>query len=82
MTNNTVEYRKDYPSCLSLYFRKTNRKIGDAMEKRELKKIPIEEAMEFFRKEGMEIDREEVELVMEFLNTLAMIVIRECFDVE
>lgn len=57
-------------------------KIGDAMEKKELKKIPIEEAMEFFRKEGMDMDREEAELVMEFLNNLTMIVIRECFDVE
>lgn len=82
MTNITVEYHKDYPSYLSLYFRKTNRKIGNAMEKKELKKIPIEEAMEFFRKEGMEVDREETELVMEFLNNLTMIVIRECFDVE
>ena len=52
------------------------------MEKKELKKIPIEEAMAFFRKEGMEMDREETELVMEFLNKLTMIVIRECFDVE
>lgn len=57
-------------------------KIGDAMEKKELKKIPIEEAMEFFRKEGMDMDREEAELVMEFLNNLTMIVIRECFDIE
>ena len=52
------------------------------MEKKELKKIPIEEAMEFFRKEGMEMDREEVELVMAFLNNLTMIVIREYFDTE
>ncbi|MEN9907992.1 MAG: hypothetical protein RLZZ540_1141 [Bacteroidota bacterium] len=52
------------------------------MEKKELKKIPIEEAVEFFRKEGMEMDVEEIELVMEFLNNLTMIVIRECFDVE
>ena len=52
------------------------------MEKKELKKVSIEEAMEFFRKEGMEMDREETELIMEFLNNLTMIVIRECFDVE
>lgn len=52
------------------------------MEKKELKKIPIEEVMDFFRKEGMEMDREEAELVMGFLNNLTMIVIRECFDVE
>ena len=52
------------------------------MEKKELKKIPIEEAMEFFRKEGLEMDREETELVMGFLNNLTMIVIRECFDKE
>ena len=52
------------------------------MEKKELKKIPIEEAMEFFRNEGIEIGREETEQVMEFLNKLAIIVIKECFDVE
>ncbi|MEL1240406.1 hypothetical protein [Flavobacterium flavipallidum] len=57
-------------------------KIGDAMEKKELKKIPIEEAMEFFRKEGMEMDKEEAVLVMEFLNNLVLIVIQECFDLE
>lgn len=52
------------------------------MEKKELKKIPIEEAMEFFRNEGMEMDREETEQVMEFLNKLVMVVFFECFDLE
>lgn len=52
------------------------------MEKKELKKIPIEEAMEFFRKEGIEMSREETEQVMEFLNNLTLMVIYECFDIE
>lgn len=52
------------------------------MEKRELKKIPIEEAIEFFRKEGMEMSREETELVMEFIYNMTMIVFCEYFDID
>jgi len=52
------------------------------MEKRELKKIPIDEAIEFFRKEGMEMSREETELVMEFIYNMTMIVFREYFDID
>lgn len=52
------------------------------MEKREIKKIPIDEAIEFFRKEGMEMNREETELVMEFIYNITMIVFREYFDID
>lgn len=52
------------------------------MEKRELKRIPIDEAIEFFRKEGMEMSREETELVMEFIYNMTMIVFREYFDID
>jgi len=52
------------------------------MEKRELKKIPIDEAIEFFRKEGMEMSREETELVMEFIYNMTLIVFREYFDID
>ena len=52
------------------------------MEKRELKKITIDEAIEFFRKEGMEMSREETELVMEFIYNVTMIVFCEYFDID
>ena len=52
------------------------------MEKRELKKIPIDEAIEFFRKEGMEMSKEETELVMEFIYNMTLIVFREYFDID
>lgn len=51
-------------------------------EQKEIEKIPIEEAMELLRKEGIDVEREEAELIMEFLYNLTMVVIRECFDVE
>lgn len=51
-------------------------------ENREIEKIPIGEAMELLRKEGIDVSEEEAELIMEFLYNLTMIVIRECFDVE
>ncbi|MBC9796800.1 hypothetical protein [Sinomicrobium weinanense] len=50
--------------------------------KKEIKKMPIGEAMELLRKEGIVVDREEAELIMEFLYNLTMIVIREYFDAE
>ena len=47
---------------------------------KEIKKIPIEEVMEYFRSEGMELTNEEAEMIMEFLYSLAMIVIKKYFD--
>ncbi|AYZ15101.1 DUF2624 family protein [Chryseobacterium arthrosphaerae] len=52
------------------------------MEDKKIKKIPIEEVMEFFQNEGMEITEEEAELIMEFLYNLTTIVIRQYFDSE
>lgn len=51
-------------------------------EQKEIEKMPIEEAMKLLRKEGIDVEREEAELIMEFLYNLTMIVIRECFDAE
>lgn len=47
---------------------------------KEIKKIPIEEVMEFFKSEGMEVTQEEVEKIMEFLYSLTLIVIKKYFD--
>lgn len=52
------------------------------LEDKKIKKIPIEEVMEFFQNEGMEITEEEAELIMEFLYNLTTIVIRQYFDSE
>jgi hypothetical protein len=52
------------------------------LEDKKIKKIPIEEVMEFFQNEGMEITEEEAELVMDFLYTLTLAVIRKYFGSE
>ncbi|MEN4759167.1 hypothetical protein ABEG63_02400 [Chryseobacterium sp. C39-AII1] len=46
---------------------------------KEIKKIPIEEVIEYFRSEGMELSKEEAELVMEFLYNLTLMVIKKYF---
>lgn len=51
-------------------------------ERKEITKIPIEEAMELLRKGGIEVAQEEAELIMEFLYNFMMILIEECFDIE
>ena len=51
-------------------------------ERKEIDKIPIEEAMELLRENGVDVGQEEAELIMEFLYNLTMIVIREYFDFE
>lgn len=48
--------------------------------KKEINKIPIEEAKKMLQKEGIEVTQEEAELIMEFLYNLTRIVIRECFE--
>lgn len=50
--------------------------------KQELNDISIEEALEFFHGEGLELTKEETELVVEFLSNLTLLVIREYFDNE
>ena len=51
-------------------------------ERKEIDKIPIEEAMELLREAGIDVEQEKAELIMEFLYNLTMIIIRECFDSE
>lgn len=51
-------------------------------ERKEIDKIPIEEAMELLREVGIDVKQEKAELIMEFLYNLTMIIIRECFDTE
>lgn len=46
----------------------------------EIKKIPIEEVMEYFKNEGIEITVEEAEIVMDFLYSMTMIVIKKYLD--
>lgn len=50
--------------------------------RKEIDKMPIEEAMELLRENGIDVEQKEAELIMEFLYNLTMIVIRECFDIE
>ncbi|WP_164463062.1 MULTISPECIES: hypothetical protein [Chryseobacterium] len=52
------------------------------LEDKKIKKIPIEEVIEFFQNEGVEITEEETELIMEFLYTLTSAVIRQYFGSE
>lgn len=51
-------------------------------KQKEIKKIPIEEVIEYFRSEGMELTKEEAELVMEFLYNLTLMVIKQYFDTD
>lgn len=46
----------------------------------EIKKIPIEEVMEYFKNEGIEITAQEAEIIMEFLYSMTMIVIKKYLD--
>ncbi|WP_326981062.1 hypothetical protein VUJ46_12320 [Chryseobacterium sp. MYb264] len=46
---------------------------------KEIKKIPIEEVLEYFRSEGMIVTKEEAELIMEFLYFLVESVIGKYF---
>ncbi len=52
------------------------------LEDKKIKKMPIEEVIEFFQNEGVEITEEEAELIMEFLYTLTSAVIRQYFGSE
>lgn len=52
------------------------------LNKNEIDKIPLEEAMKLLRKEGIDVDKVEAELILEFLYNLTKIIIRECFDNE
>jgi len=52
------------------------------LEDKKIKKIPIEEVIEFFQNEGIEISEKEAELIMEFLYTFTLAVIRQYFGSE
>ncbi|MGL6128882.1 hypothetical protein [Chryseobacterium artocarpi] len=52
------------------------------LEDKKIKTMPIEEVIEFFQNEGVEITEEEAELIMEFLYTLTWAVIRQYFGSE
>ena len=52
------------------------------LEDKKIKKMPIEEVIEFFQNEGVEITEEEAELIMKFLYTLTSAVIRQYFGSE
>ncbi|WP_336720057.1 hypothetical protein [Chryseobacterium indologenes] len=52
------------------------------LEDKKIKKIPIEEVTDFFQNEGVEITEEEAELIMDFLYTLTLAVIRQYFGSE
>lgn len=49
---------------------------------KEIKKIPLEEVLEYFRSEGMIVTKEEAELIMEFLYFLTENAIRKYFVAE
>ncbi|MBD3903014.1 hypothetical protein NAL32_08460 [Chryseobacterium sp. Ch-15] len=51
-------------------------------QSKEIKKIPIEEVIEYFRSEGMELTKEEAEQIMEFLYNLTLMVIKKYFDTD
>ncbi len=46
---------------------------------KQIKKIPLDDVMEFLRQEGLEVTGEEAELIMEFLYKLAGLVLEEYF---
>jgi len=50
--------------------------------RKEISKMPIEEAMKLLREVGIDVEQEKAELIMEFLYNLTAIIIRECFDTE
>lgn len=47
---------------------------------KQIKKIPLDDVMEFLRQEGLDVTKEEAELIMDFLYTLTGWVITEYFD--
>ncbi len=49
------------------------------MPDKQIKKIPLDDVMEFLRQEGLDVTKEEAELIMEFLYRLAGLVLEEYF---
>lgn len=57
-------------------------KPKEMQKKNQLKKIPVDEALAHFRKEGMDVTREETVLILEFLYDLTCMIISEHFENE
>lgn len=52
------------------------------MENRELKKIPIDDAMQILFSSGINVSQEEAEKILDFLSLLTQLILSECFDNE
>lgn len=52
------------------------------MERREIKKIPIDEAMQILHNSGIHVSQEETEKILDFLSLLTQLILSECFDDE
>lgn len=52
------------------------------MERREIKKIPIDEAMQILHNNGINVSKEETEKILDFLSLLRELILSECFDDE
>ncbi|MCT3800802.1 hypothetical protein [Elizabethkingia anophelis] len=50
------------------------------MERKELKKIPIDDAIKILHRHGINVNREEAEKILEFLSLLTHLILVECFD--
>lgn len=50
------------------------------MPDKQIKKIPLDDVMEFLRQEGLEVTREEAELIMEYLYQVTGWVLEEYFS--
>lgn len=54
--------------------------MGRKLENTELETIPIEEVMQRLEKAGITTNREEVELIVEFLHNLTYLVLKKYFE--
>ncbi|WP_413512465.1 hypothetical protein [Myroides odoratus] len=47
-----------------------------------LKRLSVEESLDYFQKKGLDVTKEEASEILEFIYTLITIVFREYFDKE
>ncbi|EHO13126.1 hypothetical protein HMPREF9714_00960 [Myroides odoratimimus CCUG 12901] len=52
------------------------------MKRRNIKRISIEESLDYFQKNGLDVTKEEASEILDFLYILITIVFREYFDRE
>ncbi|MDR2230187.1 MAG: hypothetical protein LBE39_12035 [Flavobacteriaceae bacterium] len=50
------------------------------MERKELKKIPVDDVIKILHKHGIDVDREEAKSILDFLALLTQFILLECFD--